>query len=425
MRTLLAPLLWLLAVGVALFVLWRAWRGRPVVLRGRWGPRFVRMVAVVLVVLGAAEEGRAAPVPTKDAAGAGRADEQLPPAVTREAVARWLNWQQPQNTWTVFKRELTVALLSPKPTDAQRQALGERLRYFGWEFRKVVEADLAARAGRKVARPGLDQLRAALDEMDQSGLYDHWLNAYLWRHSAGRAGNDPKGAAALYDRLYRHARVTDTLIRARAQVKPLNVSPRAWMSKAGPKRQDVLAKQNWEAEVFAAARRLYASTDAGTWERDGSARAAVAKDSPALTVIHAGRRHACEPGASVRLDRLDLFEAGDRPVVLEHLWLGKLTLPAGRTLSVWELPDCLSAEGRAALGKASADALEGGEGASRRLEQALPLAHRLLREKLAAAPDARGAARLRLILSLFDDAVMPPPPAPAALQASGPGGRLP
>jgi len=92
-RTLLAPLLWLLALAVALFVLWRVWRGRPVVLRGRWGPRFVRVVAVVLVVLGAAEEGRPAPVPTKDAAGAGRADEQLPPAVTQDPVTRWLNWQ--------------------------------------------------------------------------------------------------------------------------------------------------------------------------------------------------------------------------------------------------------------------------------------------------------------------------------------------
>lgn len=425
MRTLLAPLLWLLAVAVALFVLWRAWRGRPVVLRGRWGPRFVRMVAVVLVVLGAADEGRPAPVPTKDAPGAGRTDEQLPPVVTQAAVTRWLNWQQPQNTWTVFKQELTRLSHSPPPTEAARQAVSARLRYFGWEFRKVVEADVAAMAGLKVARPGLDQLTAALDEMDQSGIYDHWAGAYLWRQSAGLAGNDPQAAAELYARLYRHARVTDTLIRARAQVKPLNVSPRAWMSKAGPKREDVLARQKWEAEVFAAARRLYASTDAGTWERDGSARAAVAKDSAPLTLVHAGKRHTFGPGSNVRLDRLDLFEAGEKPVVLEHAWLGKLTLPAGRTVSVWELPDCLSAEGRAALGKAVADALEGGEGAARRLEQALPLAHRLLREKLAAAPDARGAARLRLILSLFDDAVMPAPPAAVAPPAFGPGGRVP
>ena len=140
---------------------------------------------------------------------------------------------------------------------------------------------------------------AALDETDQSGLYDHWACAYLWRQSAGLAGNDPKAAAELCARLYRHARVTDTLIRARAQVKPLNVSPRAWMSKAGPKREDVLAKKNWEAEVFAAARRLYASTDAGTWERDGSARAAVANDSAPLALLHAGKRHTFEPGSSV------------------------------------------------------------------------------------------------------------------------------
>jgi hypothetical protein len=426
MRALLAPLLWLLAIGVALFVLWRVWRGRPAVLRGRWGPQFVRMVAVVLVVLGATDEDRAAPVPVKTGASAGRTDEELPPVVTREAVIRWLNWQQPRNTWTVFKQELTRLSHSARPTEAQREAVRQRLRYFGWEFRKVVEADLATKAGAEPTRPGLRDLTAALDEMGQSGIYDHWSLAYLWRHTAGLAAADPSSAAELYARLYRHARVTDTLIRARAQVKPLNVSPRAWMSKAGPKRQDVLAKQKWEAEVFAAARRLYASTDAGTWDRDGSALARVAKDSAPLTLLHAGKRQTFEAGSNVRLDRLDLFAAGERPVVLEHRWLGLLTLPAGRMLSVWELPDSLSPEGRATLAKAVADALEGGETAARRLEQALPLAHRLLREKLTAPPEARGAARLRLILSLFDDAVMPPPPPPAAaLPASGPGGRLP
>ena len=41
------------------------------------------------------------------------------------------------------------------------------------------------------------------------------------------------------------------------------------------------------------------------------------------------------------------------------------------------------------------------------LEQALPLVHTLLREELKHSPNATGAPRLRLILALFDDAVMP------------------
>ena len=55
------------------------------------------------------------------------------------------------------------------------------------------------------------------------------------------------------------------------------------------------------------------------------------------------------------------------------------------------------------------DALKGDEPAAARLEKALPLVHHRLREQLAALPNAIGAPRLRLILALFDDAVMPVP----------------
>ena len=47
------------------------------------------------------------------------------------------------------------------------------------------------------------------------------------------------------------------------------------------------------------------------------------------------------------------------------------------------------------------------EDAADRLEQALPLTHRAIRAGLKELPKASGAPRLRLILALFDDAIMP------------------
>jgi hypothetical protein len=57
-------------------------------------------------------------------------------------------------------------------------------------------------------------------------------------------------------------------------------------------------------------------------------------------------------------------------------------------------------------------ALDNDEDAAERLEQALPLVHDLLRDELKKSPTAKGAPRLRLILALFDDAVMPVLPLP-------------
>jgi hypothetical protein len=201
--------------------------------------------------------------------------------------------------------------------------------------------------------------------------------------------------------------------------------PRAWMSKAGPRREWVVMEEKGAADVLAAARKLYPLAGAGTWERDGCVLLTVAKDSAAVIQIRAGHQDRPAPLAAVRLTRLDLLEtpAGDKPVVLEHAWLGRITLPAGRLLSVWDLPGCLSEEARKKVTDAIGEALDGEDAAVRRLEQTLPFVQTLLREKLAAAPTNKGG-KLRLILSLFDDAVMPAPP---AVEEVGPlpHGRLP
>src|SRR5262245_5611434 len=104
MKWLLTPLLWLLAVVVAVAILYRAWRGRPVVLRGRYTPAFLRLVVIVLVTLGFGLEREpvrsvAAPVPTSDAEA-----EDLPSGVTAAVVEKWLAYQEPQSAWRQLKR---------------------------------------------------------------------------------------------------------------------------------------------------------------------------------------------------------------------------------------------------------------------------------------------------------------------------------
>ena len=106
MKWLFSILLWVLALVVALGVLWRIARGRHVVLRGRWTPRFVRMVAIVLVVLGVG-------VDRTDAAPVGlqkndkqKPEDSLPPGITAEAALRWVTLQNPLGEWVMLKRSL-------------------------------------------------------------------------------------------------------------------------------------------------------------------------------------------------------------------------------------------------------------------------------------------------------------------------------
>jgi hypothetical protein len=425
MKWLIIPLLWVLAVGAALLILYRLWRGHNVVLGGRWSPRFIRMVAVILVLLGAGAEGGAAPLPTKDKPASGQGEEQLPPAVTDKLVVHWLQVQQ-RGGWAQFKQAFVQFTLSPHDPQAKANAQ-QFVGTLPARLANLVSADLdALAAGKQTPRPDLHDLALVLDELELTGLFDHWANAYLWRKTPAAVGEkDRVRLTEWMARLHRQARLTDTLIRARAQVKPFMLPPRAWMSKAGPRREWVAMEEKAGADVLAAARKLYPLTGTGTWERDGCVALTVAKDSAAVVQIRAGHEDKPAPLAAVRLTRLDLLQtpAGDTPVVLEHAWLGRITLPADRLLSVWDLPGCLSEEARKKVTDAVGAALDGDEAAPRRLEQALPFVQVLLREKLAAAPATKGG-KLRLILSLFDDAVMPAPP---AVEEVGPlpHGRLP
>jgi hypothetical protein len=407
MRWLLTPLLWLLAVALALFVLYRLWRRKNVVLRGKWSPRVVRMVAVVLVILGVGtHEADAAPVPPKAKPSAGRDEETR--TLTAATIVHWYRWEQSSGPWASFKQAYTRLTASGKENP---RALGEAqqlTKQIPGRLRVLIEEELKARAADKaLPLPRFTNLDRALSEAETMGMYDHWVTAYLWRASGRLPARERTHLAGFYARLHRHARLTNTLIRAQARVKPFLMPPRAWMSKAGPPRGWRQAQEKGMKDLLAAVGVLYASSDAGTWERDGSVLLRVPEGSAPLTVREAGRSRVIATQATLRIDRLDLVQTGDKAVPLQHAWLGEVTLPARRTVSVWDLPGLLSKDARAKVEKAVAEALKGDEESARELEKALPFAQEVLRERLSATPDAKGAPRMRLILSLFDDAVMP------------------
>src|SRR5262245_39499639 len=215
MKWILAPFLWLLAVIVALCVLWRIWRGHNVVLRGRWGPRFVRMVVIVLVVLGVGvEKSEAAPVGLpRD--GKKKSDESLPPSGTSDVTLKWLGLQSPLDEWGRFKH--AFVRLSHSPAAQKKGAAPALLRMadrLPAKFRALVVADLEAiQTGVPAPASSAKELTAALEELEKNGYFDHWASAYLWRKTAGALdGAERRTVIELFGRFERHARVTNALL---------------------------------------------------------------------------------------------------------------------------------------------------------------------------------------------------------------------
>src|SRR5262245_14466355 len=235
MKWLFISLLWLLAAVIAIAVLWRLWRGQNIVLRGRWSPCVVRMVAVILVVLGVGvEKSRPGPIPQATSSGKGQKDQTLPVTITPLASARWQAAQQPGSPWAIFKKEFAQSSLTGVRLDAvaaKKRAWAEALPP---KFREVVEADLdALAAGRNAPPVGPAQALRILDEAEGLGVIDHWLCAYLWRRTVGGEHSDPGVMIAWYTRLGQHARLTNTLIRAQALRLQFDQGPAAWRGKGG------------------------------------------------------------------------------------------------------------------------------------------------------------------------------------------------
>src|SRR5262245_38181601 len=111
MRWLTLLLLWAAAIIVAVVILRRVRRGKPVVLTGKWSPRLVRMIAVVLVVVGTNEETR---TPEATAAPAKlpvhSSDDELPKSVNATTIQMWLTIHQEDGPYTPGRRLLIQAL---------------------------------------------------------------------------------------------------------------------------------------------------------------------------------------------------------------------------------------------------------------------------------------------------------------------------
>jgi len=171
-------------------------------------------------------------------------------------------------------------------------------------------------------------------------------------------------------------------------------------------------------------KKLYPSVDEGTWRRDAQIQFTALNGSPSPTLIRAGKPRGFPEGAKTRLGRLDLLQTPkDKPCALDHEWLGRIELPAGQIVSVWQLPSFVSKDAEDKLRTTIKSAIDGDEKAADRLEKVLPLAHLELRAALNESPKAKGAPRLRMILSIFDDALMPALPEPTGgMEEIGPFG---
>lgn len=442
MKALLVPFLWVGAFVVAGYVVYRLWRGKPMILRGKLGPRVLRCVAILLVTFGLGVDDKAAAAQRVPTDPPGKAPAVEPPAklgedVTLQQIENWLHHQRALadnelglGDWRLVKAAYARLLAGAKGDQAGllRAQLTASLQRLPPDFAALLKADIDALGTGKAPAPRkAEAVLKAARAMEAQGYFDSWLIAYLWRWTAPLDATTDPQAVELMGVLARQVRVTHALLKANAQVKPADLGPRAWMSKAGPPAN--FGRMGFDRAGVAQLAAVYTEeckrADLGPWLKDGVVRLAVPEKGPVPTLLRDGKPVELKPGETVRLGRLDALKTpAGADTVLEHETFGAIRLPAGQTLLVWDLSRLLDDAGRQAVGRAVRAALDGKEDAALQVEQSLPLCQRLLREELVRAPGAPGAAKMRLVLALFDDAVIVPPPdrVPQAPPAF-PGGR--
>lgn len=413
MKWLLSACLALVAIVLALLVLQRLRRGQPVVLTGRWSPRVIRMVAVVLVMLGVGESARA-----QEAKGAPNKlptpenNDKLPNAITIDAITAWLTHQTSGSQAAATKLVHAKLMATHPPTAELLDAVRTHVRLLPAGLAKLLLADLQAlKDGKPLPTPTVAQLKQALTDCSVNSYYDHYWTAYLWRKATDLNSADSQAWTDVFAGLRQQARITDTLIRVHATVKPIMLSQRAWMSKAGPgpaERQLLVEYRKAVADMLKLAGEQFPTVDEGTWKRDGIVLLKADPDALAPVLIRAGHKKDFSTEFTTRLGRLDLLKTNDKPAVLLHDSLGKIEIPAQTLLSVGQLHQYLPDATKRKLEQMVHDALtKNSEDAADRLETMLPFAHAAIRAGLKEQPTAKGAPRLRMILALFDDAPMP------------------
>ncbi|MBI4612606.1 MAG: hypothetical protein HY720_03260 [Planctomycetes bacterium] len=397
------PVLWVGAAGVALVYLARARRGKPVVIRGRWTPRFVRMVAVMIVLAG----GWFAPrVPAQEDGAPGserpEGDALVPlggefPRGFHAHAETWAWWTQTESAWTAFKQDLAA-----RKFDFQARSHAEDLGPLAPFF----TAEIDRLAGAPGAPPlALSDLAGALDTAEGIGLFDSWFVAWIWRRSREFAGTaavaEPRALASLYSRLETHARVSNALAEALARTGA--VVFQAWRSKAAPPPGRAV-EPVFPRDFLSTATSIYATIDAGSWEDEGTIALSVSSAAGPLVLLRRGAEVEIGAGRSFVLRRLDVVLA---PVpgeaTLAHERLGELRLPARAALTATNAGEFLAPEARSRVAAWVESALGGDAEATRHLEEVLPAAHAFVRGALEESAGRPGAATLRLVLENFDD----------------------
>ncbi len=334
---------------------------------------------------GSSTEPAVVPVTAVDAAAPEDAaivvSEKWPERIDERAIRRWIEHQSPQSPWTEFKKQAVKGQLE-----------GSRIAGAPPVFEKVFTSTGPIAA---------DDAIVLLDKAENDGLFDHWLAAYLWRRTTSPS-------AAFYARIQEHARVTDALVLARGRVKPANVSPNAWKSKAGPSVAERTAWSAFIGDIVKTAKEEYPRTQPGTWKKDGTAILSPVDGTQAPSIIQGGATQVV--GTNTRFGRLDLLVTPkDGKSAVSHAWLGRVDLPAATTISVWSLDTYLGDEAKKKVRTTLDAALAGDEKAALELERAMPFVHDTVRSGVSEKPRAKGAPRLRTILALFDDVPMSPP----------------
>ncbi len=411
MKTLLLPVLWLLAIVVSVWVLWRLARGRRVVLRGRVTPTLARMVIVVLVSLGIGSE-RVEGQGARSPAAAGRAQDGSLPAgldaivltAWRHNFARAVDWRSrtsPMSEWAQLKAFITGL----EREDVKSLPTTNTFVSGGCPetFRALVIGEvLAVAAGLPAPQVKAGELLSVLGNLERRGYFDPWVPGYFWRRSEGIEGSQ---LPALYSRLARHARVANTLLRAANDLEfPLRPR-RAWTSKAAGPSKVYREREAKTQRAFArAVSRVYDQCDAGPWVKDGTVTLEVFADSAPVTLYRDGVARRIEPGESFEFGRLDVLAAPSEGATLRHALVGRIDLVDFQTAH--SLPLRLSAEAVERVAGFVRQSAAGDAANITRLQSALPLVNVALRDALIDGPNAPAAPAWRTLLFLFDDAVL-------------------
>src|SRR5262249_35477180 len=145
------------------------------------------------------------------------AGEPLPDEVSATTIHGWFHFQPTGAEtaawpvpWQSIKATMTLDVGSLPAAEVDQ--LRRQINYLPPKLAEMFSSDVDALAAKRVApRVGRQQLLDIYVEAEKHGCFDHWLNAYLWRKTADV---DAGQLAVVFARMQRHARITDTLIRA-------------------------------------------------------------------------------------------------------------------------------------------------------------------------------------------------------------------